>query len=198
MNSIHSRSSQSSAWSSCAFSAEKRSLDAFIRRVLLVPAFLILPALFGAGGPPPTTVQGHVSVEGVVEVLNDVLRQPFNETRQISATSSNGSVSFDVPAGKRLVIETISLRVTVTSGVPVRVDGSAVSQGSEFSIDVPISPQGMADTFGNEFFRGMQAVKIRVDGTSLSNEINFSYSRFGGGITTLRVTLNGYLVDLTL
>ena len=197
MSSVDSRSSQSSAWSSCALSAEKRNLGVFLRRMLVVPAFLILPALFGAGGPPPTTVQGHVSVEGVVEVLNDVLRQPYNETRQLSSTASSGSVAFDVPAGKRLVIETISIRATVTGGVPVRVDGSAVSQGSDFSIDVPIVPQGIADTFGNEFFRGMQAVKIRVDGTSLSNEINFSYTRFGAGITTLRVTLHGYLVNLT-
>ena len=186
-----------SARSSCALPFETETLRHAMRRAHVLVALLFAPALFAAGGPPPTTVQGHVSVEGVVEVLNDVLREPFNQTRQISATSSNAGVSFDVPTGKRLVIETIAIRATVTAGVPMRVDGTAVSGGSDFSIEVPLVAQGMADTFGNEFFRGTQSVKIRVDGLAINNEINFSYTRFGSGISTLRVTLNGYLVPLT-
>ena len=53
---------------------------------------MILTPLFGAGGPPPTTVQG------VVEVINDVLYQPFNVTTSIGTTQANSTVSFDVPA----------------------------------------------------------------------------------------------------
>jgi hypothetical protein len=186
-----------SALSGCAFLPNQVNLRRFLLRAAVVPVFLILPAAFGAGGPPPTTVQGHVSVEGVVEVLNDVLRQPFNESRQISSTGTTGNVTFDVPAGKRLVIETIAVQAVVTGGSQMRVDGQATSGGTDFTLDVPLQSQGVFDTFGNQFSRAMQTVKIRVDGTAATSEIFFGYTRIGAGISTLRVTLNGYLVDLT-
>jgi hypothetical protein len=186
-----------SAQSGCAFFSHHVSLHRFLLRVLTVPLFLILPSAFGAGGPPPTTVEGHVSVEGVVEVLNDVLRQPYNESRQISSSSATGQLNFDVPAAKRLVIETISIQAIVTGGSQMRVDGQAASGGTNFNIDVPLQSQGVFDTLGNQFSRAMQSVKIRVDGTAANGEIFFGYTRIGAGISTLRVNLHGYLVDLT-
>jgi hypothetical protein len=149
-----------------------------------------------AGGPPPTTVQGQVSVEGVVEVLNDVLHRPYNESQGIGSTQAAGLLSFDVPAGKRLVVQSISMRATVTAGLKVRVEGQfAAANGSAF-IDVALQSQGV---FGEaEFFSVAQPLTFRVDGSNAPGEIVFSFQRTGtSGITNLRVNVYGYLVDIT-
>lgn len=167
-----------------------------LHRTLCVAFFGIQASLFAAGGPPPTTVQGHVSVEGVVEVLNDVLYQPYNESRGLGSTQASGAVSFDVPAGKRLVVQSISIRATVTSGLKVRVEGQfAAANGSAF-VDVALQSQGV---FGEvEFLSVAQPLTFRVDGSAASGEIFFSYQRTGtSGITNLRVNVYGYLVDIT-
>jgi hypothetical protein len=159
------------------------------RLLCTLPGFMILPALFAAGGPPPTTVQG------VVEVLNDALYQPYNESRQISATSTSNQVSFDVPEGKRLVIESISIRALVTTGSTQQIDAQFSSAGGSASLDIPVQFQGVSGA--TDVFKAALPLKIRVDGTSATAELFFSYTRTGPGISTLRVSIYGYLVDIT-
>jgi hypothetical protein len=74
--------------------------------------------------PVPTTVTNTPTVAVaslptvVVQDRDEPARQPFQRpgSFQIHATASGGSDSFAVPAGKRLVIEYISLRSNIATG----------------------------------------------------------------------------------
>lgn len=118
----------------------------------------------------------------------------FGFLGRISATSQSALITFDVPLGKRLVIESITIRALVTTGSTQQVEGTIASVNGDSSIDIPLQYQGTSGA--NDVFRAAVPLKIRVDGTSFTNEISFGYTRTGGGISTLRATIFGYLVDI--
>ena len=75
------------------------SIARLARQIVTWGAFSLVPALSAASGPPPVTVQG------VVETINDVLREPFRKTIGGSTTAtgifpfSAGFIKHDIPVG---------------------------------------------------------------------------------------------------
>ena len=146
-----------------------------IRQIVTLGAFSIAPALFAAGGPPPVTINepvtvrvtGPVEVQGSVEVLNDALKTVFNRSMfaPIPIGLSNELLPFpSIPAGKRLVIETLSVTVEVDATQRARASFSTSgvsTSANALQFAIPLTSQGVFGT--REIFVGTQKVRIVVD-----------------------------------
>src|SRR5262245_20612929 len=64
-----------------------------------------------------------VPVTGAVEVVNDALYVPYIRlgSANLAVGSQIGEVMFDIPDGKRLVVEAVSVQASVPAGQRVRV-----------------------------------------------------------------------------
>jgi hypothetical protein len=148
------------------------------------------------------TQANPVPVAGSVEVLNDALYQPYiqlNTSFDIPEGDLLGEVLFDVPDGKRLILETVSVQAAVPEGQKVRVVLDAqVKQTSPNKYFLGFLPvQSPGPILGVEYYIANQPFKLRQDWFSGSNsEIIVRMSRdSSSGTATLFVTLYGYLVD---
>jgi hypothetical protein len=148
------------------------------------------------------TQANPVPVAGSVEVLNDALYQPYiqlNASFDIPEGDLLGEVLFDVPDGKRLILETVSVQAAVPEGQKVRVVLDAqvkpTSPNKYFLGFLPVQSPG--PILGVEYYIANQPFKLRQDWFSGSNsEIIVRMSRdSSSGTATLFVTLYGYLVD---
>jgi hypothetical protein len=148
------------------------------------------------------TQANPVPVAGSVEVLNDALYQPYiqlNTSFDIPEGDLLGEVLFDVPDGKRLILETVSVQAAVPEGQKVRVVLDAqvkpTSPNKYFLGFLPVQSPG--PILGVEYYIANQPFKLRQDWFSGSNsEIMVRMSRdSSSGTATLFVTLYGYLVD---
>jgi hypothetical protein len=166
-------------------------------RQLIIPVFMTaLPVMFAASGPPP------LQVEGVVEVINDVLRQPYAESGQDAASAGlfgtqAAQVKFDIPAGKRLIVESITVRVSLTTGqVPSVQVWAKSNSGGTATADIPLTPQG--ESFNTTAYGAAIPLKLRVDGSSSTFDLTFTLFRSvtTGAAAILRVAVFGYLVDI--
>ena len=106
-------------------------------------------------------VNGTVPVDGTVSVRDS--REPF-ETRvdlPLGAGTPFDTFSFDVPAGKRLVVEFVSARVALPSGQTPLLSANASNGATGFAI--PLALQGVGN--GNGFWAGaMPAVDFASAG----------------------------------
>lgn len=196
------------------FSFRPRFISAVCLATLGVASFLA-PRAFAA--PPPVTVTQPVqvqvvnsasapaqvevaktvSVQGAVETLNDALRQPYIQSGgaqiQHSNTDATATLLFYVPAGKRLVIETVTVRtaITATSGIDVSLNVG----GTQLSLAV----QSQGSAGGG--YSGTHPIKLLVDGPADSSvtaptfSITADYSNVSV-IGSLKAAVAGYLVDL--
>jgi hypothetical protein len=148
------------------------------------------------------TQANPVPVAGSVEVLNDALYQPYiqlNTSFDIPEGDLLGEVLFDVPDGKRLILETVSVQAAVPEGQKVRVvldaEVKPTSPNKYFLGFLPVQSPG--PILGVEYYIANQPFKLRQDWFSGSNsEIIVRMSRdSSSGTATLFVTLYGYLVD---
>jgi hypothetical protein len=143
----------------------------------------------------PVPVNGEVGISGTVEVADD--RQPF-ETRidLVEFGQSVASDSYQVPAGKRLVVEFISARVNVPSGQTPLVSANASTGATGFAI--PVELQGVGN--GNAFYAGATPV---LDFAAPGSFYTVSLERQlpGGGLPTGSsggfVYLSGYLIPVS-
>jgi hypothetical protein len=163
-------------------------------------SLLLLPPLaFGKGGPN-VTVEGDVSVSqpveihGVVETLNDLLHQPYMVRGSDSINSGETrslQVDFDIPDGKRLIIETITFQARVPSGETSRI------------FLEPLTPQGgrlltylSVQSVIDGYMISTLPVKLRIDAIEgSSSEVRIRLGNTPGS-ATLGASLFGYLVDL--
>jgi hypothetical protein len=167
-------------------------------RQLIVPVLIsALPAMFAAtGGPPPVTVEGSVSVQGpvtvqgVVEVLNDVLRQPYVRTGVGEGTSP--IVNFDIPDGKRLIIETVSFQAATPTGVPTRMFLEVAANNFVAS---PLVVQSKSIEGSTDFLMSTIQMTVRLN-SILGSTSEFRIRRGTGGAGSLTATVYGYLVDI--
>ena len=193
-------------------SSESARLDAFrhfnLKRVqhlfrggLLGAALAFMPSSYAANGPPPGA-GATLNVQGVVEVINDTLTQPFRQTRSnpdlvISGTATT-PIPFNVPLGKRLVIETVTVFARVSPGQKALVRGViSGTQGGIALIDLALKSQGTFN--GLDVFSATAPMTIRVDGTVAADELSFVLERSGNaapGPAFLTVSVFGYLVDV--
>jgi hypothetical protein len=143
-------------------------------------------------GDDPVPVNGQVGVSGTVNVADD--RETFE--RRIDLVEFGTSVaggSFQVPEGKRLVVEFVSARVNVPSGQTPLLSANASTGATGFAI--PIELQGVGN--GNAFFAGATPV---LDFAAPGSFYSVSLERQlpGGGLPTGSaggfVYVSGYLI----
>ena len=151
------------------------------------------PAVFAANGPPPVTIQG------VVEEINDVVQRPYVASSQATAVSGTGvSAGFDIPVGKRLIVESLTVLAQLTSGQQPSVTmlTAATTAGQPVvTADIPLTAQGQLGD--QDVFKAALPLKLRVSGTSSPNDLTFILSRSSlSGSLVMRVTVFGYLVDI--
>ena len=166
-------------------------LSSLALTLALFPAALISTSTRAVAGPAPTEVQG------VVEVLNDVLYTPYARV----VTTQDGALpwaNFDVPAGKRLIIETISFQGMhpTAAGVKRVLMEHAVSGGAR--ITIPLAAQERVVDGANTFLIATLPVKMRID--SVLNDAKEILIRMGGSTPDssgrIMVGIHGYLIDL--
>src|SRR5690606_37350133 len=88
--------------------------------------------------PLAVEVQGPVEVQGVVEVLNDILRQPYVRSINV-ASAPSPTANFDIPEGKRLVIESIVFQTSRPTNESNRVFmHPMVGPGQRLLVPLPI------------------------------------------------------------
>lgn len=159
------------------------------------------PAQVQVVGPIQGTVgvQGPVQVQGAVEVLNDALRIPYNKTVQTNDPNPSVSyMSFPVPTGKRLVIKTIGLQCTVSSGHMVfagltETSGEVAPGG--FYLPLVFQSSGLLQP-GITTYTTTISTDIsfdRKEGYTPTIQLNYT----NGGVSPVLVaSVSGYLIDL--
>ena len=167
------------------------------------------------------TSAGHVIAQGNNNNMNPLLativntvanpvpvrninegRVPFQDTATIFVTGSSGSVEtiLTVPAGKRLIIESVSAQVTVTPIDSVSalniITRFAPQGGQSFGTgfhEIQVSQQGR-DLSGNSVFAGTHAMRAYADpGTDV--QVQFGRSDITNSATAV-ICVVGYLVDV--
>lgn len=160
--------------------------------------------------PVPVSVQGSLSVSGNVSVtnsvlhvdaLNDILNEPYFVSRSGAFGASETFVEkvFDIPDGKRLIIETITVRAALDApGVAFVQFGYVNAQSVQESGELSMQAQGtIPGTFVSSFWlAGTHPVKFRVDAVvGKTDELHFFLRRSAVG-GTWNVLVAGYLVPL--
>lgn len=181
------------------------SLPALVRPVaglaaLTLSLLALPPATFGKGGPN-VTVEGEVNVAqpveiyGVVETLNDLLHQPYmvrgSDTLDAGATPRSLTVDFDIPDGKRLIVETVSFQARAANGEQSRMFlEPQTSEGNRLL--TYLSVQSVIDGY----MISTLPVKLRIDAIEGStSEVRIRLGNTPGS-ASLGAALFGYLVDL--
>jgi hypothetical protein len=157
----------------------------------LFPAALISTSIRAVAGPTPTEVQG------VVEVLNDVLYTPYSRS-VLTADGSLPWANFDVPAGKRLIIETISFQGLHPTAKGVKRVLMEHTISANTRITIPLVAQERVVDGSNTFLIATLPVKMRID--SVLNDNKEILIRMGGSTPDssgrIMVAIHGYLIDL--
>jgi len=145
------------------------------------------------------TPANPVPVTGSVEVVNDTLFVPYIKTASVlDSPDTQLQVTFDVPDGKRLVLETVAVQASVPSGQKVRVSlDSQINPAINPYVIGFLSVQSPGPISGFEYYVANQPFKLRQDWFSGSTaEIIVRMSRdSSSGLAGLLVTVYGYLVD---
>jgi hypothetical protein len=153
--------------------------------------------------PVAVTVRGPVEVQGSVEVLTDALKTVFNKTISggvPAGASFNTLTSLPViPDGKRLIIETISVWVTVTpnqKATAFLLTGGVGTIQHLLRFAIPLTSQGVYGSPNpSEYWTGTQKVRIVID-PRYSNQPSFNVYRTGTDIAGFLATIAGYLEDI--
>jgi hypothetical protein len=143
---------------------------------------------------PVTEGKARVVAPGALRVAeyNDPARRPFTDFQDVnlSVGQSSGSATFaDVPAGFRLVIDTISARAVVPDGQRATVDYVEVNGIAFF---IPLSFAGSGGTL--DTFQALVPVRIFVDP---GEHVGVYWARnSGSGTAFVTVCVSGHLVKL--
>lgn len=123
-----------------------------------------------------------VNVVNAVTTIPGLPGRPFGET---------GSPQIAVPAGRHLIIETLSVQVDVSpSGSKIEAFVNYTCAAKSVTLFVPVTYAYTDPGTGFDFYVGLQAVRLYADpGTSVT------VTAFSPGQTgTLFVTVSGYLI----
>ena len=168
---------------------------------------------FGKVGIGTTAPTSKLTVQGTIETTSGGVKfpdgsvqttafsamsspplQPF--AKQLSATFPVGApgttASFTVPAGKRLVIETVSLLVTLPFGQIVESFSITTSVNGQV-IDCSLFPSPIPQSGSGSIYGVTQPLKIYADaGTQVIAGILRGFAAGDGSFT---LAISGYLVD---
>lgn len=173
---------------------------------------LVLNAIGNNVGIGTTAPTSKLTVAGVIETTSGVKfpdgtvqttavsamssppLQPF--AKQLSASFLPGaegtSAMFTVPAGKRLVIETVSLLVTLPFGQIVESFTITTSVNGQM-IDCGLFPSPIPQSGSRSIYGITQPLKIYADaGTQVTASIFRGFASQDGGFN---LSISGYLVD---
>jgi hypothetical protein len=163
--------------------------------------------------PVPTSAQGITNVAGTVSVTNtpnvhvanttpipvSFTSQPLAPFQTAASTTESGTnvstlTVTTVPAGKRLVIEWVSMIGQVPAGQHVELMDLTVSNGpGGVSHQFVIQSQPDA-VIGDALFRANQSLKLYADaGTQVSALFRRNSN---AGSANYGITISGYLVDM--
>lgn len=128
--------------------------------------------------------------------VDGAARQPFQRflVEQINDGEFNAAdrVAFTVPAGKRLVIEHVSLLCVAPTGQKLRVRIDATAGGSAFH-QLPLANEGSFQG-GKDDHKASQQTRIYADG---GTEVYFRVARnSASGVAGVNASVSGYLVDV--
>ena len=141
---------------------------------------------------PSVTVNGTALVRNV----DDPARNAFAVFREYDVPSGSADQTFfvaTVPAGKRLVIETVETGTNVPSGQSVIFNLNTSLNSQTITHLIAVAAQGNIPTIGDTWV-GTHAVRWYTDsGADVTVRLRRSSSAGGAFIG---VTLSGYLVDL--
>jgi hypothetical protein len=159
---------------------------------LRINLLLVLALAFAALALNPAPGEAAKTPKSVRDADNPA-RQPFNQQFTISLQDGEygkASDSFQVPAGKRLVIEFVSVSVQLPTGQ---------GPGASFAgIDIPLV-KGLYSVFSTDFFTGNQLMRLYIEpGASIAGSLfrsaNGSYATSGAAACSIAVS--GYYVNL--
>jgi len=103
-----------------------------------------------------------------------------------------GSPSITVPAGRHLVVETLSVQLDVSpSGTKIEAFVNYVCAGNNVTLFIPVTYAYTDPGSGFDFYVGMQQVRLYADPGTL---VAVSAASLGGASGTLFVTVSGYLL----
>ena len=123
--------------------------------------------------------------------------------RNIGADQS-AVFSFDIPDGKRLIIETVSVAAQMPVGSNVTFTMIAYLGDSSHNIALPVQDQGVIPESGihlpKQTYAGTHSIRVRADGGARTDDLSFVLDRsaVAGENTSnndVAITVLGYLVN---
>jgi hypothetical protein len=156
-------------------------------RAAAVFSAVIVDAVTGKGARVDEA--GRLQVSGAITSVPGTPSTPFAVTA--GSVEAGAPAVVQVPAGKRLVVETLSLQVEVEPGKQFPAFITYVSGGKEVLLFVPLS-FSFADVGADvDTWVATQAVRLYPDpGTSISLQISTPLSN---SLTNQFLTVSGYL-----
>lgn len=173
-----------------------KPISAALLGAFVIVSILTAPLVFGKGGPTVTvdgdvTISDPVAIEGVVQVLNDTLYEPYLVAQITVEANDSPTVYFDIPDGKRLIVETIAYQASLPAGTSNRMFLHPLIGTSRLLIPLLIQDRVEA---GGYYLVGNIPFKMRIDSVEGSTQ-EIMIRRGVGGDGTLNATISGYLVD---
>jgi hypothetical protein len=149
----------------------------------------------GPGNAVPVTVQNTVSTRAT----DNPALQPYEQGGQITFASNanGGTIDFDVPAGKRLVIESVTITANLTTGQ--RLVNAAFRTTNNSSLlyhDLVIHDEGHDALLDIDVFTASQLTRGYSDAGTGSVRVSCRRDTATGAGSTANVSVTGYLIDL--
>jgi hypothetical protein len=157
----------------------------------LLSLTLILADVPPAMGDKPVDVNVVNPIASPVPVVTVPIRELHQESKNATFTEPSFTFDIDVPSGKRLIVESASVRVRLPPG-----QRAHASVGGNFSTGVgtqflSLSFQGTFD--GQDVYTTTQPVRLYVNPAGGL----FSVVRTGAGSVFAEVSFAGYLEEVT-
>jgi hypothetical protein len=124
-------------------------------------------------------------------------RQIYQNTRTINlgdGTAGTNIFFSPVPAGKRLVIEFVSVNGHVPSGQAWQMAQIGVTHFSTFYYDIEVKPHGPSPFAGGDQFGGSQQVRLYCDAGETPSF--FAQRSASAGEASIVMNISGYFVDV--
>jgi hypothetical protein len=142
------------------------------------------------------TVGIDPSANGVRDVDNPA-RHAFQQRVSVDAPQTGvfSEGSFQVPSGKRLVIEFISADVAAPGGPPPLVFIQAIGGGGKSVVNIPLGQADASDP-SQTVWTGNTFTRLYADGGTYVGVLLGSASNAPAGDINMVASISGYLVDM--
>lgn len=127
---------------------------------------------------------------------NDSALNAFQKRVLFGAGNPAADMQFTIPAGKRLVIQSIAAEVTIATGQRPEVFLALVFDGKTTTLYVPLTFAATDSGEGKDYYQGLHATRFFADGgtTVLVSASPIAFSPVNSVL--IDMTVSGYLVDM--